>query len=547
MAHGKSSQTGIPAATRSLDAVVIGAGLSGLYALYRLRKAGLKVRAYDDAEEVGGTWWWNCYPGARVDTPSAPFYAYIFSADLAREWDWAVTQPDQASILAYLKNFADRFDLRGDIQLRARIQEARFCEETQRWVLKTSQGERIDAQFLIAAVGSLSTSYSPDIPGIDGFAGELYHTGHWPHDAQVKFTGQHVGVIGTGSSGVQVIPVIAREAERLTVFQRTPQYVLPGHNRDMDPGFANEIRDHWNEYRRRIIETGRPFPASGQSALAAADEQLRATYESAWEKGGMSLREAYKDHLTDPDANFKVAEFVRSKIRQTVRDQKVAQQLLPDYYFGTKRLILGHGYYETYNRENVTLINVREDPIVAITRRGVRTARKDIPLDMLVLATGYDALTGTLMRLNSVGRGGLTLAQKWERGIRTYLGMTMAGFPNFFMIHGPQSPSVKFHTPLGAELQSDWIADCISYMRTHGLRTVEPTAEMENKWGEEVKEVASGTLYPLTDSWYTGANIPGKPREFMVYLNGPGYHQNLRNIAASDYPGFSFKAARTAA
>lgn len=532
--------TGRPPETRLLDVAIIGAGLSGLYALYHLRQAGLNVRAYDDAGEVGGTWWWNCYPGARVDTPSAPFYAYMFSAGLARDWEWPETQPDRASILAYFRKFAARFDLRRDIQLCTRIEEARFCEKKQHWILTTGQGERITARFLISAGGTLSASYRPDIPGTKDFTGEIYHTGTWPQDTPVEFSGKRVGVIGTGSSGVQIIPVIAGEAQHLTVFQRTPQYVLPAHNRPMDAGLARETRDRWEEYRRRVIETGRPLPGSGQSALAVTDEQRRATYEAAWAKGGMTLREAYKDHLTDPEANFKAAEFVRAKIREAVPDQAVARHLLPDYHLGTKRLILGHRYYETYNRDNVTLVNVREDPVISMTRTGMRTGSRDIPLDMLVLATGYDALTGTLRTLNPVGREGLTLNQKWEKGVRTYLGMTVAGFPNFFMMHGPQSPSVKFHMFVGSELQTAWIAGCISHMRAHGLTTIEPGPETETPWAERVRDVASRTLYPMTDSWYTGANIPGKPREFLVYLDGPGYHRSLREIAGSGYPGFLF-------
>lgn len=534
---------------RELDALIIGAGVSGIYALYRLRASGLNVRVYDQAGDVGGTWWWNRYPGARVDYPGGPFYCYTFSEELVREWDWTERQPDQPSVLSYLHHVADTFDLRRDIQLRTKVQAARFDEEEQRWWIETGDGERIRAQFLISAVGTLSAPNMPDIPGLDEFAGDVFHTGHWPQEKRVEFAGRRVGVVGTGSSGVQIIPHIAREAEHLTVFQRTPQFALPARNQELDPELVRESRENWAEVRRQIQEFGRPISLvpSTRSALDDSEEQRLQVFEEAWKKGGLALRECYADLLTDPVANGYVSDFVRSKIRETVRDPEVAAKLMPDYYFATKRQIMDEGYFEVYNRDDVTLVDLREEEIETFTPDGVRTARGEYPLDMLVLATGYDAITGALLRLNPVGRDGLELKDKWAEGCRTYLGLTVVGFPNLFMFHGPESPSVMFHMFFGTESQGDWMATCIEYMRAQGSATIEPVPEAEKAWGAEVQDLADRTLYPQTDSWFTGANIPGKPREFVVYIGGANYHKNLHKVSADDYRGFAFESARPGA
>ncbi|MFW3168849.1 flavin-containing monooxygenase [Geodermatophilus sp. CPCC 206100] len=534
---------------RELDVAIIGAGVSGMYALYRLRGLGLDVRVYDQAGDVGGTWWWNRYPGARVDYPGGPFYCYTFSEELVREWDWTERQPDQPTVLAYLGHVADKFDLRRDIQLRTKVVAARFDEAAQRWFLETSEGERISAQFLIAAVGTLSAPNRPDIPGLDDFAGEVHHTGNWPQDRQVEFAGKRVGVVGTGSSGVQIIPQIAREAASLTVFQRTPQFALPGRNQALDPALVRDSKENWSEVRRQIQEFGRPssLVPSTRSALEDTEEERQRVFEEAWQKGGVALRDCYRDLVTDPVANGHVAEFVRSKIRETVRDPAVAEKLMPEYYFATKRQVMDEGYYEVYNQDHVTLVDLREEPIETFTPDGVRTAEGEYPLDILVLATGYDAITGALRRINPVGRDGLALEDKWAESSRTYLGLSVVGFPNLFLFHGPGSPSVMFHMFYGAESQGDWMAECITYMREHGMATIEAVPEAEEAWAADVQALASRTLFPQTASWFTGANIPGKPREFMVYLAGPRYHENLREVAANDYEGFVFERARTGA
>ncbi len=528
------------------DAVVIGAGFGGLYALHHLRQMGLVVRIYDGAAGVGGTWWWNRYPGARVDFPGSPFYCYTFSEELMREWDWAETQPDQRSVLAYLEYVADRFDLRRDIQLETWVHDARYDEAAQRWLLETSKGERVSTQFLICAVGTLSAAYKPNIPGIDSFTGECYHTGRWPQEP-VSFAGKRVGVIGTGSSGVQAIPEIAREAAHLTVFQRTPQYSIPARNRPVDPEIMREARENWEAIRAKMNASpvGSPFEVSERSAFDDTPEQREARYEALWQKGGLHLLfGSYADIMTNKEANRTLADFVREKIREIVRDPKTAEKLMPDYYLGTKRQLLDNGYFETFNRDNVTLVDLREDPIQKITPKGVRTETGDHVLDMLVLATGFDAMTGALLRLNPKGRGGVSLAEKWRTRFDSYLGITIADFPNLFMIHGPGSPSVLFNMPLGAELESTWIGNCVRYLRDHGLGAIEATPDAEKVWDREVAEIADTTLYPLTDSWYTGANIPGKPRQFCVHLGGPLYFQRIAEVATKGYEGFVLEKER---
>lgn len=522
------------------DAVVVGAGFGGLYALHHLRQMGLAVRVYEGAGGVGGTWWWNRYPGARVDFPGSPFYCYTFSEELMHEWDWAETQPDQASVLAYLEYVADRFDLRRDIQLETWVSDARYDEAAQRWQLETSAGEHVSAQFLICAVGTLSAAYKPNIPGIDSFTGECYHTGRWPQEP-VSFAGKRVGVIGTGSSGVQAIPEIAREAAHLTVFQRTPQYSIPARNRPVDPEMVRDARENWEALRAKMNASpvGSPFAVTERSAFDDTPEQRQARYETLWQQGGLHLLfGSYADIMTNKEANRTLADFVRGKIREIVRDPQTAAKLMPDYYLGTKRQLLDNGYFETFNRDNVTLIDLREDPIQAITPTGMRTATGDHQLDMLVLATGFDAMTGALLRLNPKGRGNVRLAEKWRTRFDSYLGITIAEFPNLFMIHGPGSPSVLFNMPLGAELESTWIGNCVRYLREHGLGAIEATPDAEKSWDREVSEFANPTLYPLTDSWYTGANIPGKPRQFCVHLGGPLYFQRIAEVAAKGYEGF---------
>lgn len=527
---------------RELDVAIIGSGVSGMYALHRMRELGLAARAYDRAGEVGGTWWWNRYPGARVDYPGGPYYCYTFSEELVRGWDWEETQPDQPAVLGYLNYVADQLDLRRDIQLSTSIVSARFDEVEQRWRLRTDTDEEIAARFLISAVGTLSAPNTPAIAGLEEFEGEVYHTGMWPQDREVDFSGKRVGVVGTGSSGVQIIPHIAEKAGHLTVFQRTPQYALPVRNRPLDPDFTAENKKNWSEIRRQIREYGRPLAMrpSTRSAHEDTAEERAAVFEAAWEQGAMALRECYGDLLTDETSNGWAADFVRSKIGEIVDDPEVAAKLLPDYLFATKRQILVDDYYETFNRPNVGLVDLREEPIERITPTGVRTEAGEYDLDILVLATGYDAITGALSTLNPVGRDGVQLGRRWAETNANYLGMTVAGFPNMFIVHGPGSPSAVFHMFYGSESIVEWIANCITSMAEAGYATVEALPEAEPGWKAEVQAIADKTLYPRTPSWYTGANIPGKPREFLVYLNGTQYHKKIHDVAAGGYDGFVF-------
>jgi cation diffusion facilitator CzcD-associated flavoprotein CzcO len=532
-----------------LDVVVIGAGFSGMYALHTLRAAGLKARVYDEAHNVGGTWNWNRYPGARVDFPVAPYYCYTFSDELMNEFDWPERQPDQATVLKYLNFVADRMDLRRDIELGTRITGATYDEVTQRWRVDTSRGTTLDAQFVVCASGALSTANMPKVPGIETFAGECYHTGRWPQDDSVDFTGKRVAVLGTGSSGVQSIPHIARQCQHLTVLQRTPQYTVPAGNKPVDPDFVANARATWPDIKQRMRVTpfGSPFLASTVKASEHTPEQRREVYEKFWQVGGFNIViDTYCDLFTDQFANETLAEFVRDKIRSTVKNPDTARKLLPNYLIGTKRQILDEGYYDTYNRDNVTLVDLREDPILEFYPGGVRTKSGDHPIDMLVLATGFDAITGTLQRLNPRGRGGVTLNECWKDRFNSYLGISIPRFPNLFMIHGPESPGVLFNMPLGAEMESDWIRDCILHLRAQGKGAIEPAPGVDAAYGAEVAEFARMTLFEQTESWYTGANIPGKHRQFAVHVAGPLYFEKIREVAAQGYTGFVMEPAATA-
>ncbi len=530
------------------DVVVIGAGVSGMYALHHFREMGLSVRVYDGASDIGGTWWYNRYPGARVDGPGSPFYCYTFTEEFMREWDWEETQSEQSAVLAYLEHVADRFDLRRDIQFETWVEDARYDEAAQRWTVETSTGVRASAPFLIGAVGALSTANMPDIPGIHDFAGECYHTGRWPHEP-VSFEGKRVAVIGTGSSGIQSIPEIAKVAAHVTVLQRTPQYSVPAGNRPITPEEMAEARKNFDAIRAKMYANpgGFPFDTHSRSALDDTPEQRRARYEALWQRGGFKFfLDGYNDIAVSEEANASLADFIRDKIRGIVRDPETAEKLMPDYFVMTKRPVLDNGYFETFNRDNVTLVDLREDPIERFTPTSVVTRTGEHPIDMLVLATGFDAISGSMLRLNPKGRGGMSLQERWQDRFHNYLGMAISGFPNLFMIHGPGSPGVFYNMPLGAERQMDWIGNFMRHLEKHGMGAAEPTADSEEAWGNEVTGIANATLFPRTDSWWTGANIPGKPRYFSAYLGGALYYQRIADVAAADYQGFAFEPAQRA-
>ena len=525
---------------RTVDAVIVGAGFAGLYMLYRLRGLGLSVRVFEAGKGVGGTWYWNRYPGARCDVESMD-YSYSFSDELQQEWRWTERYASQPEILKYINHVADRFDLRRDITLETRVTAAIFDESTSRWAIRTDRGEEVSAQFCIMATGCLSTAQVPKYPGFETFTGKWYHTGNWPHEG-VDFTGQRVGVIGTGSSAIQSIPIIARQAARLFVFQRTPNFSAPAHNAPLDPEFERSVKASYAEYRRQARESriGFVVERSEESALALDADARRREYEKRWARGGLGFTATFADLLTSQDANDTAAEFCRAKIRATVRDPNVAEALSPRHYpVGTKRMCVDTGYYATFNRDNVTLVDIRQAPIEAITPRGLRTRDAAYELDSLVFATGFDAMTGALLNIDIRGRSGRTLREKWAAGPRTYLGLAVAGFPNLFAITGPGSPSVLSNMIVSIEQHVDWIADCLAHLRAHGLGTIEATAEAEDAWVAHVNEVGNLTLYPRANSWYMGANVPGKPCIFMPYIGGVGvYRGKCDEVAAKGYEGF---------
>ena len=523
-----------------LDAVIVGAGFAGLYALHRLRGLGLSTRVYEAGDGIGGTWYWNRYPGARCDVESLD-YSYSFSDALQQEWQWTERYASQPEILKYIDHVADRFDLRRDIQLSTRVTAAIVDEARDRWDICTDRGDRMSARFCIMATGCLSAAQVPDFEGLSTFEGRWYHTGHWPHEG-VDFTGQRVGVIGTGSSAIQSIPIIARQAAHLFVFQRTPNFSVPARNGPLDPAYERRVKASYAEFRRQARESrvGFVVERNDQSALAVSPEERQREYERRWIRGGLGFNATFADLLTSREANDTAAEFFRARIRASVRDPAVADALSPrDYPVGTKRLCVDTDYYATFNRDNVTLVDVRTAPIEAITPRGLRTRDAAYALDSLVFATGFDAMTGALLSIDIRGRAARTLREAWADGPRTHLGLTVAGFPNLFAITGPGSPSVLSNMIVSIEQHVDWIADCITYLRAHGHAAIEATAEAEERWVAHVNEVGHATLYPLANSWYMGANVPGKPRIFMPYIGGVGtYRQLCDAVAANRYAGF---------
>lgn len=526
-----------------LDVAIVGGGLAGLYAIHRLRKLGLKVRAYEAGSGIGGTWFWNRYPGARCDVESLE-YSYSFSDELQQEWKWPERYGTQPEILKYINHVADRFDLRRDVQLDTRIKAATFDSATNEWTLRTDKGEVVRARYCIMAAGNLSTPRVPDFKGIGSFKGKWYHSGLWPHEG-VDFTGLRVGVIGTGSSGVQMIPLIARQAKHLHVFQRTANFSLPARNAPMEEERERRHKAEYPARRRAAYDT--PFAIGGyprptKSALEVTEEERNAAYEAKWQEGGsISYLYTYTDLLVNKQANDTASEFARNKIRGIVKDKRTAELLAPkDHPIGTKRLCLDTNYYETYNRDNVVLVDVRSDPIQEITEKGVRTGKEEYELDAIVFATGFDAMTGALREIDIRTSDGAVLADHWEGGPLTYLGLMVSGFPNMFVVTGPGSPGVKTQMIASIEQHVDWIADALEHLGKHQLDRIEPSPQAEAEWVGHVNAVADSTLYPLANSWYVGANIPGKPRVFMPYVGGfDRYKKRCDEVTAGGYEGFT--------
>ncbi|RPI11952.1 MAG: NAD(P)/FAD-dependent oxidoreductase [Actinobacteria bacterium] len=523
-----------------LDVVVVGAGFAGLYMLHKMREIGVSARAFEAGSGVGGTWYWNRYPGARCDVESID-YTYSFSEELQRDWRWSERYPAQPEILRYLNFVADKFDLRRDIKFETRVESAIFDDEANRWVVTTDQGDVVRAQFCVMATGCLSTPKRPGLDGAQVFQGATYHTGQWPHEG-VDFTGSRVGIIGTGSSAIQSIPQIATQASHLTVFQRTPNFSIPAHNGPIDHEREQWSDSHFTEFRELARQSG--FGSSNmlnpQMLFDATPEEREAEFERRWQIGGVAFLGSFIDLLFNEQANEIAADFVRAKIRATVHDPEVAAALTPtDHPFGSKRLCVDIDYFETYNRPNVTLVDLKKTPIVEFTRAGIRTTDNDHELDAIVFATGFDAMTGALLSIDIRGREGISLRDRWADGPRTYLGLMVAGFPNLLTITGPGSPSVLSNMVISIEQHVDWLAACFTHMRENGFDRIEPTADSEETWGQHVNEIANLTLFPRANSWYVGANIPGKPRVFMPYVGGVAvYRQRCDEIVASGYEGF---------
>jgi cation diffusion facilitator CzcD-associated flavoprotein CzcO len=535
-------RTGNGDRTTELDALVIGAGFAGLYQLLCLRdRLGLSVKALEAGGGVGGTWYWNRYPGARCDSESHVYW-YTFSPELMQEWEWSERYPGQAEILRYLNFVADRFDLKRDILFNSRVTSAQYDEAANRWRVRAEQGETFVATYLVTAVGCLSTANVPDIPGLRDFKGDWYHTGQWPHEG-VDFTGKRVGMIGTGSTGIQAAPVIAAQAKHLTVFQRTANYSVPARNVPLTPEFKQYVKQNARQIRVTTQETynGMGFRVEDRKAVETSPEDRETIYEAAWEHGGLQFRATFQDMLVSQEANDTAADFIKRKIRSIVKDPRTAAILSDiDHPYAAKRPPIDTDYFETYNRPNVTLVDVKATPIQRISEAGIRTTEAEYPVDIIVFATGFDAMTGPLLRMNIHGRNGIALKDVWEAGPRNYLGLQIAGFPNLFTITGPGSPSVLCNMPVAIEHHADWITDCIAHMRAKGLERIEPQPEAVDQWVSEVNAVAHRTLLPLAKhSWYLGANIPGKPRVFMPYAGGMvRYREICQDVVAKDYAGF---------
>ena len=525
---------------RRCDVVIVGAGFSGMYMLHYLRERGFHARVIEAASDVGGTWYWNRYPGARCDIESLA-YSYSFDEAWQQEWRWPERYSVQTDILDYARGFCDRFDLRRDIHFETRVRSARFDENGNEWSLATDRGIRFIASFCVMATGCLSVPKVPDLPGIDDFEGEIYHTARWPHEI-VDFTGKRTGIIGTGSSAIQSIPIIAKEAKHLTVFQRTPNFSIPAWQGPLTDEADRRTKRDYAKYREisRNSICGDFAEENVMALLEATPEERERELEKRWQRGGFNYQYAFTDALTDAKANEIAAEFVRDKIRARVTDPEVAEVLCPrDHPFGTKRMCVDTEYYETFNRDNVTLVDLRRNSISRIGRNSVVTSEAEYELDALVLATGFDAMTGALTNIDIRGLHGVSLRGEWRAGARTYLGLVVAGFPNLFTVTGPGSPSVLANMMVAIEQHVQWIGDCLSHLRENGVGRIEARAEAQQTWVEHVNTSADRTLYPRANSWYVGANVPGKPRVFLPYVNGvKTYGDICETVRAQGYEGF---------
>lgn len=528
-----------PPARNIHDVLVVGAGFSGLYAVHRFREMGMSVIGIEAGSDVGGTWYWNRYPGARCDIPSLS-YSYTWSPELSRSWRWSEKYAAQPEILGYINHVADRYDLRGLFRFNTRVKSAVYDEASGSWRITTEQGDLIQARYCLLATGNLSVPNLPRIPGMDAFEGPIYHTGKWPKE-RIDFTGLRVGVVGTGSSAVQAIPMIAQEARRLYVFQRTPNYSVPAINVPLTEDDHRKFNASIAEFVASLDSFGRVPPDAARAPIPSAAEQQQ-RFQQAWETGGASaFLYAFPNVLTSEEVNQGAARFVKEKIRQIVKDPATAEALCATASpFGVKRLCVDTGYFQTYNRDNVTLVSLKQEALERITAKGIRTSKDEYALDALVLATGFDALTGAILAIDIQGKNGVRLKDRWSQGPASYLGLMVSGFPNIFTVTGPGSPSVIGNVLQHGQHHVEYIADLIADMRRKGSMTVDVDPQAQREWTAHVAQVADKTLFPKANSWYMGDNIPGKPRVFMPYV-GDSYRKTCARIAAQGYPGFVFK------
>ena len=531
--------------TGTLDALIVGAGFAGMYQLHKLRGLGLSARVIEAGDGVGGTWYWNRYPGARCDVESLE-YQYGFSDEIQRGWTWTERYATQPEILRYQNYVADKLDLRRDIQFSTRVTSANYDAAAALWAIETDQGDKLQARFFILATGCLSSAQLPQFEGLSEFEGNWYHTGDWPHEG-VDFTGKRVGVIGTGSSGVQSIPLIAKQAAHVTVFQRTANYVLPAGNRKLGKADIAKSKETLLQDRQRARQTGGGIiafePNEALSTEMTAEERAR-EYEQRWDAGGFAFLSSTGDMTATNEGNEPAADFARAKMSKLIKKPELVDLLLPnDHPIGVKRLCLDENYLETFNEDHVELVNARATPVEKITKKGIQCGGREYAVDVIVFATGFDAMTGAIARIDITGRDGQKLRDKWEAGPRTYLGLGSSGFPNLFFITGPGSPSVLSNMIVSIEQHVDWITQCIERLTSGNIQTIEPSKQAEDEWVAHVNEVASETLFPQANSWYMGANIPGKPRVFMPYPGGVDvYGELITEVAGEDYRGFQLGA-----
>ncbi|WP_324742375.1 NAD(P)/FAD-dependent oxidoreductase [Tsuneonella sp. CC-YZS046] len=525
---------------RTFDVIIIGTGFAGVYGLYRMREAGFNVLAVEAGDDVGGCWYWNRYPGLRCDVDSLE-YAYAFSEELQKEWRWSERYAKQNEIQGYISFAADRLNLRKDIRFNTRVKAATFDNAANRWTLETENGDRLQARYVVMATGCLSVPNKPNIPGIENFGGQLIHSVQWPKE-KLDLSDKNVAVIGTGSTGIQMIPLLAQEAKHLTVVQRTPAFCVPARNQEWNDARIEYWRENYRELRdmARNTRAGVLHEYGLLPAAAVRPEDRKADLERRWLKGGPNVLYGFSDLLRNEETNELVSEFLRGKIAEAVKDPETARKLMPyEYPVGAKRVCVGTDYYETYNRDNVSLIDLRSEKLQQIEKDGIRTEQGFYPVDVLILATGYDAMTGALLAIDIRTTAGKSLREQWSHGPQTYLGLGIAGFPNMFVVTGPGSPSVFSNMVLSVEHDMDWIAECLDYLRERGFPAIEADAEAQEAWMDHVDQLARGTLVNKAASWYRGANVEGKPQKFMPYLGGVNtYQAKCRDVADQGYEGF---------